>query len=1096
MLDNIFGSSRVSKIVIITVLFVFLFTFPILSKFTENSASSNIVVNNGFIGSLSTNGGNNYVSIDNLNTEENVKDYLNTTGAWNATIKISNEAQLQWYKKLTSEMEKTYVEGTTSNEWPNITGIYAITNSCLREYDGDFAIEGDECEYNGYVNNQVTLDKALYSKTCKDDNKPIFPIKDENKVHRVLYYSTESTHIVGGKILGKYPDALVSASLANTYSLLDQNNSQGDTIKDQISSLQDALKKGLIGSQFANSVLSQLFSSLAGWYSQFQNVASADAALADIFDEGSLYTTFRFMSDSECVATDVPRYMNFGGDKHKVTNEYGELVDYTCVKSLTLETECNEKTETCTRVNPDTKETESYSCTKEYADNKQTSDGYVDSYYVSKSTGEKWCDYEGDYQLQVEWICKPTTESPIKCSVSPVVDDRGTILYYRCVDISENAVRTKIVDPVFDAYEENKLDSNGYLTHESAIKYVYSMDEEEEKKNSIGTNPKGYKISNEIREIVTKHIVMEILGDIEGRDAAVADEDGNFYLQSYNRVLNEEQYKDALKNTIFVKDNILRKDGKLKDSDDKIFVGAYSEKLYGVFYSEYNPTFDEWDEVKIEQQKRLDNTNKNSLILEIFSTYEYVTYYLEEHEDDYTNGSRTGSGLSQVDPTGYAARTSKPVRPNEYYFFDGLLNEGECAWYAKGRVKEILASAGSDYNWTYGGNGGTWCDSENAKDFTIVKDYTKPKKGSIVVWKYGAYGHVAVIESVNSDGTVDISEAGLAFANGHGKSRDAIWAMPWGDENSKARKEKCEVNGCFNYASHVGLSDVKLRWGSYRFACYIYLLRDDSCPGSYSVDDNVLNYINSEFNSNDSKDAKIDYYNFLTGTEGGTKLDSNFTKEYLAQPVNLIGNIEGTNYASVDPGLYLGEWDKELSIDINGKKYTFNLTSGCTVPRWVALYKFLELYKSNRSKVLTLISNKGLSNQINSTTKIHSLMRLVWTYGEGGATSKINELLDAYKSGGDHDVWCKLSGYVLATHNGVVKTFGNYFNMNEMIFDLFLNGTYSGNRNYKDYKYYTYNRVNNLLNKNYPKYSTSYLEKAMSNGELPSSNSYSDCDGD
>lgn len=1096
-MDIIFGGRNTKKIIIVVVVAIlFLLVFPIFSKIEENSTSAQVVTDYGYKGVPSTEGGNNYVSIDNLETQDDVKDFLTSSGLWNSTIEISNEAQLQWYRRLTAELEKTYIDGVASDENPSIGGQYVGYTDCLRDYASDYS--HDECNYNGSVTNKPGLKRGSYNKSC--DVGKIYNI---NTVYPTYYYSNESKHIVGGKILGKYPDVLVTASLANTYSLLDQNNVEGEEIQGQISSIQDAISSGKLSWNAVSGLLSNLFEKLAGWYAIFDNVASADAALNDVFDEGSLYTTFLFMADSTCKVTDVARYTKYTGDLGTVINEDNETVPYYCSTSNSFYTECKEESYTCEITNPDTGKKENGTCTHTVASTSKGTDGLPDTYYQHIDGSTKSCKYikgETNYKLSIDWVCLPTSESPVKCNVIEEKDDMGNILYYKCSGIDSNQVRSLIVDPVFDAYERNELSSNGYLTEESAKKYVYSMDEEEQKNEATGTNPKGYKISNEVREIVTNHIVMEILGGIEGREAALADKDGNFYLQSYNRVLNEEQYKDALNNTIFVKDNILRKEGKPVD-EDKAVSGAYSEKLYGVFYSEYNSSFDKWTEEQIKVQKMKDESTKKSQIMEIFYTYEYVSYYLKAYYYENSSGGTSGTGLAQADPTGYRIRKESPTSKSGYYSYGKF---GECAWYATGRIKEILATAGSDYDKTLSTNGGDFCFLDAAKDFIIGYDYTQPKVGSVISWSGGKHlsgcssrgcGHVAIIEKVyyNSTGRpiyVDMSEGGLGFS---GYSHSDL------DNGVITRQKACGTGKCFNYRKKVSVEFLKNYGGkNYNFECYIYLLKDNTCSADskYTVDDNILKYITNEFNSDDGMQAKINYYNFLTGTEGGDKISSNFTKEYLAEPVKLIGNIEGTNYASVDPGLYIGTWNTTLSIKINSKKYDFKLSSGCTVPRWVALYKFLEVYKSNRKKTLNLISSNGLSDKINSTTQVHAMMRLIWTYGEGGATNKINQLLSAYKSGGEHDVWCKLSSYVLATDNGVVKTFGNYFNMNEMIFELFTTGNYVGNRNYKGYKYYTSGRVNTLLNNGYPKYATSYLENALQNGEFPQSNSYSDCDGD
>ncbi|MBM7616659.1 surface antigen [Weissella uvarum] len=84
---------------------------------------------------------------------------------------------------------------------------------------------------------------------------------------------------------------------------------------------------------------------------------------------------------------------------------------------------------------------------------------------------------------------------------------------------------------------------------------------------------------------------------------------------------------------------------------------------------------------------------------------------------------------------------------------------GQCTWF----VKNALPWVGN--NW---GNAVNWPASAAAAGFKV--DGT-PAAGSVVVFSHGAginpaYGHVAVVDSVNPDGTIKISEgnyAGLAY---------------------------------------------------------------------------------------------------------------------------------------------------------------------------------------------------------------------------------------------------------------------------------------------------------------------------------------------
>ncbi len=98
---------------------------------------------------------------------------------------------------------------------------------------------------------------------------------------------------------------------------------------------------------------------------------------------------------------------------------------------------------------------------------------------------------------------------------------------------------------------------------------------------------------------------------------------------------------------------------------------------------------------------------------------------------------------------------------------------GQCVWYAKNRAQEILyysnmpddlkQRAINSIKSTLG-NGEAWYRSPDGTIFAKSQDVNQPRAGAIVSWSGGlnacspACGHVAIIESVNADGTVTISE--------------------------------------------------------------------------------------------------------------------------------------------------------------------------------------------------------------------------------------------------------------------------------------------------------------------------------------------------
>lgn len=198
-------------------------------------------------------------------------------------------------------------------------------------------------------------------------------------------------------------------------------------------------------------------------------------------------------------------------------------------------------------------------------------------------------------------------------------------------------------------------------------------------------------------------------------------------------------------------------------------------------------------------------------------------------------------GLEITDNPNYFARTVRATRDNSYYYnqstglaANGL--EGECAWYGLCRAQEILSTSGSSKKFSRGGNGGEFCSVAQSlpDNFTIVKDYSKPKAGSLIVWSGGSggYGHVAVIEKIIDDNTVFLSEAGISYGKFGRAATDLLWTngtqyntinAQYGS-NALARKANCEGNnsGCQSF-KELPISSLA-NYSGLNFECYVYLL--------------------------------------------------------------------------------------------------------------------------------------------------------------------------------------------------------------------------------------------------------------------------------
>lgn len=92
----------------------------------------------------------------------------------------------------------------------------------------------------------------------------------------------------------------------------------------------------------------------------------------------------------------------------------------------------------------------------------------------------------------------------------------------------------------------------------------------------------------------------------------------------------------------------------------------------------------------------------------------------------------------------------------------------ECTWWAYVRRHQLGLPAGS-----YMGNGNQWADTARRLGYWV--DNT-PRVGDVMVFQAGQagssliYGHVAIVESVNEDGSITTSECGAAY-NGQPFSR-------------------------------------------------------------------------------------------------------------------------------------------------------------------------------------------------------------------------------------------------------------------------------------------------------------------------------------
>lgn len=90
----------------------------------------------------------------------------------------------------------------------------------------------------------------------------------------------------------------------------------------------------------------------------------------------------------------------------------------------------------------------------------------------------------------------------------------------------------------------------------------------------------------------------------------------------------------------------------------------------------------------------------------------------------------------------------------------------QCTWWAYTRRHQLGLPVGTHY-----GNGHMWADTARSLGYWV--DNTPRNVGDIMVFRQGqegassAYGHVAIVEAINPDGSVTTSECGASY---HGKT--------------------------------------------------------------------------------------------------------------------------------------------------------------------------------------------------------------------------------------------------------------------------------------------------------------------------------------
>ena len=122
--------------------------------------------------------------------------------------------------------------------------------------------------------------------------------------------------------------------------------------------------------------------------------------------------------------------------------------------------------------------------------------------------------------------------------------------------------------------------------------------------------------------------------------------------------------------------------------------------------------------------------------------------------------------VTKVSAATFTPRLTAPSYDNKYYyngnyniFYSAGYGMPNCTCYAYGRAYEILGYE-PDLSW---GSAYMWYDYNRTYGYY---DYGQtPRVGAICCWSYGSGGHVAVVEKIDSDGLMTISNSAYGSTN-------------------------------------------------------------------------------------------------------------------------------------------------------------------------------------------------------------------------------------------------------------------------------------------------------------------------------------------
>lgn len=362
--------------------------------------------------------------------------------------------------------------------------------------------------------------------------------------------------------------------------------------------------------------------------------------------------------------------------------------------------------------------------------------------------------------------------------------------------------------------DERKKALASQMTNEimSQAKSFYSTHNADDKSNytAYSIQSSGITVKDKEGNVIGKYSLSEYVETIVERDAAKYNDE---IKKAYTLTIISKLLVNVSNNEI-VEDNF--DSSIVTDSTKKAVASVINLKIMKdgkVYYS----TFDFEKAQKVDPQ-------------------EYVTILKALFGDDISIEKSISDGLQLDSTTGFYMRVEKASNVpgtesyENYYGKNKIGLIGECAWYATNRAKEITNTLGVS-KWTDNGDGGTFCNLPQASNYKTCwpsrGEKCSPKQGAIISGDFGEWGHVGIIEKVNSDGTYNLSHAavkkgGWALSKGY-KYVSQVYDDP--DFGTKVSR----LSNCIDYGNTGCVSFEKLTMAElqdyfgHNIVCYIYL---------------------------------------------------------------------------------------------------------------------------------------------------------------------------------------------------------------------------------------------------------------------------------